>query len=236
MDKSDTATNMNSHGRQLKAAVFYFSGTGTTEIAARHTVDCLEKRGYDASLIRIEDFLKRQQEIDIRQYALIGIGSQVIAFDTPGIVLRFVKKLPAGNNARTFIFRLAGGVAPINFNASNKLKRMLKRKGYDVFYERLFSIGSNWMVKFDDRIVRRLYYSTMSKIDSMCDDIAEGQHRVLRTGLFSRTIPQTIPVRIAANALGIARQTTLPRNMARSGSDFRATAACDVSTPAPNTR
>lgn len=172
----------------MKAAIFYFSGTGTTEIAATNIKDSLIQRGYDVSLNKIEDVLKQKATIDVTQYDLIGVGSQVIAFSTPQVVIDFVKKLPMGNGVKTFIFRLAGGVAAVNFNASNKLKSMLKSKGYDVFHERLFSIGSNWITKFDDRVMRGLYGATCSKINDMCDDIISGRSRFLKTGLFQRVL------------------------------------------------
>ncbi|HWQ29393.1 MAG TPA: hypothetical protein VN549_00270 [Negativicutes bacterium] len=75
---------------------------------------------------------------------LLGIGSQVIGYGVPVLVRDFIKALPDGNGKRTFIFRTAGGVAPINYNASKPIIGKLKRKGYEVFYERVFSISSNW--------------------------------------------------------------------------------------------
>ena len=58
---------------------------------------------------------------------------------------------------KTFIIRTAGGVAPVNYNASKPIIRNLTRKGYEVEYERVFSIGSNWVVKFDDAVVKAAF-------------------------------------------------------------------------------
>ncbi|HEX2945742.1 MAG TPA: EFR1 family ferrodoxin [Clostridia bacterium] len=168
------------------AGIFYFSGTGNTEIVAKMISDSFVRHEYSVDLIKIEDITKSRQKVDAEKYDLIGIGSQVIAFGCPRIVYDFLKYLPDGNGKKLFIFRTAGGVVTQNYNASRPLCRKLTRKGYDVFHERLFSIASNWAVRFDDEVVKKLYETTRMKTEIMCEQLIQNQTRFLKTGPFTR--------------------------------------------------
>lgn len=163
--------------------IFYFSGTGNTKLVAEMIREEFIKNGYEVDLIRIEDVLKGSCKFDPGRYGLIGIGCQVIGYSVPNIMYKFLRKVPEAENSRVFIFRTAGGVGPVNYNASNPVRRKLTRKGYEVFHERMFSIGSNWINKFDTSVVRQLYLATQKKVAAMCGEVINGQKRVLKTGL-----------------------------------------------------
>lgn len=164
------------------AVIFYFSGTGNTEIVANMIMKELYKHDYQTTLIRIEDVLKEQLEINLDKYDLIGIGCQIIGFGTPSIVNKFVCMLPNVPDKKVFIFRTAGGVAPINYNASKPIIRKLARKGFEVFYERVFSISSNWVVKFDNAVIIKLFDATSKKVAIMSEELVNGKKRFLKTG------------------------------------------------------
>ena len=166
-----------------RLGIYFFFGTGNTEIVTRLVEQSFAARGWAVNVIRMEDVNNGTQELNIQQYDLVGFGSQVIGFGIPKVVSRFAKKLPmVSDNKKAFIFRTAGGVAPINYNVSKKLMRMLKSKQYDVCYEQIFSIGSNWMIKFDDVIMKQLYRATTRKITQMCEAIESGEWHYYYTG------------------------------------------------------
>jgi flavodoxin/Fe-S-cluster-containing hydrogenase component 2 len=164
--------------------IYYFSGTGNTELVANMIEDEFPKYEYKVDMIKIEDILKNNLSIDISKYDLIGIGSQVIGYGSPSIVHKFIRSFPEVKDKKIFIFRTAGGVAPINYNVSKSIIRVLRKKGYDVFYERVFSIGSNWVVKFSDNVVKKLYEATRKKVSIMCVEIISGEKRILKTSLW----------------------------------------------------
>lgn len=196
-----------------KAVCFTFSGTGNTEIVADLICDGLSQRGVEAKTVRMEDVLKNSMELKLDQTDLIGIGSPVIGFSTPHIVRDFVRALPKGSGQATFVFRTAGGAVPANFNASKPLINALRRKGYRVFHERLFSIGSNWVVGFDKDVVFGLYRATKRKIEKMCDSLIAGEERFYRTGSL---------LKIAMLAVGFLSISSLPLV----GVDYRANPRC----------
>ncbi len=163
--------------------IFYFSGTGNTKLVAEIIRDEFINNGFEVDLIRIEEVLKGQKTFDPGKYNLIGIGCQVIGYSTPNLIFSFIQKMPKVKEAKVFVFRTAGGVAPINYNASNLLIKKLSHKGYKVYHERMFSIGSNWIVKFEDSIMQQLYLATKKKAVIMSKEVIAEQQRVLKTGL-----------------------------------------------------
>jgi len=169
----------------MRCLIAYFSGTGTTETALRMLSEELEKQGYEVSLARMEDATLKRMPIDPRGYDLFGLASPVLEFGTPRIVMDFVRLLPTAEAQRTFILRTAGGVASQNYHASKALIRKLRRKGYPVFYERIISLGSNWIVKFSDQAVRRLHEAALRKAALMAADLHEGRNRFLRSGFWN---------------------------------------------------
>ncbi len=168
--------------------IFYFSGTGNTEHVAFMIRHEFADRGYQVDLYRMEDILNQQLKISYDEYDLIGIGAQVIGYGAPPLLTQFVKCMPKAQGIKTFIFRTAGGVAPINYNASNDIIKQLKHKGYQVDYERLFSIGSNWIVKFDDDVMRSLYQATQLKVKQMCQELMDGKSRHLESNLILKVL------------------------------------------------
>jgi len=159
--------------------LYYFSGTGNTELVVKRIRDKFTQMGWNATLIKIEDVTKKKVAVDLEQFDLIAIGSQVIGYSIPRLVRKFIKQIPPSSRQRpVFVFRTCGGVAPINYNVSKEMMRMLRRKGYVVFYEQLFTIGSNWIMKFDNIIMKQLYEATMNKVDIMCEEVIKGkEHR-----------------------------------------------------------
>jgi len=173
-------------------AIYYFSGTGNTALVANMLQETFVQLGCTVDLIRIEDVLKQNLALDLSRYDFVGIGSQVIGYGAPSLVLDFIHRLPAGQGQKVFIFRTAGGVAPINYNASKSMIRRLTRKDYDVVYERIFSIGSNWIVRFEDAVVRQLVTATRRKAALMCHEVLRGERRYLKTGLGRQILMETV--------------------------------------------
>lgn len=173
-------------------ALFYFSGTGNTKIVAGMFKDAFTRQGYCVDMMQMEDFIKNKMDLNLDQYELIGFGSQVIGYGVPNLVKDFVHILPKGRQQKTFIFRTAGGVAPINYNASKSMIRALSRKGYNVFYERIFSISSNWITRFSDPVIHQLYEATCKKVDLTCQELIAGEKRFLKTGLGLQVLMETV--------------------------------------------
>lgn len=173
------------NGKKPKTLVLYtFSGTGVTQHVSEKIQGHFESSGWTVESRLMEDLLKRDKASVKIGADLIGFGSPVYGFGVPLLVRKAVKRLPQGQGIPTFVFRTAGGVAPINYQASKPLIRKLKAKGYPVFHERLFSIASNWQKPFDPTAVARLVTATEKKVQLMCQELMAGQSRFLKPGFW----------------------------------------------------
>lgn len=169
-------------------ALYTFSGTGNTFLVADMLKEAFVQQGCTVEAFRIENLRKSGDSPDISEYDWIGIGAPVLGFTTPYIVYDFIQSLPEGNEQKVFIFRTAGGVQSVNFNASKSLIRRLERKGYGVTYERILAFSSNWAEKFDTQVMLRLIEATRRKIPGMCADILDGVQRLYHPGWLQRVI------------------------------------------------
>lgn len=169
-------------------AVYYFTGTGNTGIIAETLCAALTELKCKVDLIRMEDVLKGRRPLSTEEYDMIGLGCPVFGYTAPPLVSRFISLLPCAKGTKAFVFRTAGGVAPINYNTSNGIRRKLRRKGYDVFHERIFSISSNWIQRFDDDVVLKLHAASEKKTKLMAAALVNGETRVLKTGLKLRLL------------------------------------------------
>lgn len=170
--------------------LFYFSGTGNTQVVAALLKEAFERRGVDVTTARIEQALKEKAGFDPDAYDLVGVGHPVHGFDAPRILYDFIADLvapfvapsPAVEKKRAFIFKTAGDFSSMNNAASKTAIERLERKGYDVFYDRLICMPSNWAVKYDDAFSKQLYCAAVAKTAHMVDDILAGRERSLKVG------------------------------------------------------
>lgn len=207
--------------------IYYFSGTGNTELVSRCFETELGRLGCEVSLVRMEELLKAEAPLELSDCDLIGIGSPVVGYGAPALVYRFLRKLPKARGQKVFIFRTAGGVAPINYGASAAMRRILEHRGYEVFHERLFSIGSNWIVRFSNDAMRRLRDASAEKVALMCRELVAGAGRRMEVSLGMSLLMG--PVRFLASIF-----LRLMAKDLRVGSDCSRCGLCVRSCPAGN--
>ncbi len=113
----------------MKIALFYFSGTGNTELTVKKWKSSAEQFGVQLDLFKIEkdefDFSK------ITEYDKIGFGYPIHAFNAPENVWRYAKKFPKLDKPMNiFIVMVSGEYMSINHSSGKKLLRILKRRNY----------------------------------------------------------------------------------------------------------
>lgn len=170
----------------MKIGICYFSGTGNTEAVCKLFEREFTASGHEVEVMRIEDALKGNANFDVRRYDLIGIGNPVYGFSSPGLVYRFIEQLPVTNTRRVFIFKTAASVEAINNGASKRAIALLERRGYQVFYETLLCMGSNWLIKYDDRLTKQLYAAAARKVPKRAAEILAGKTSLIPCGLLTK--------------------------------------------------
>ena len=118
-------------------------------------------------------------------YDALGIAYPVHAFNAPKIVMDFVKRLPEANAMPAFIISTAGAHHFLNFASSKLLIKKLTQKGFDVFYDRQFTMPSNFIVQYDDRKVKQIISETDEQIDESVRELARQVRLSRKSGFFA---------------------------------------------------
>lgn len=163
-----------------KTAIFYFSGTGNTELIAKHFAETLRSRGQDVDLFRVEHVLNGTRTVEYEAYELIGIGHPVLGFGASSLVERFVEQLPDCNGTPAFVFKTASSPHYVNNGASNTILRSLREKGYTPFHNSIVAMPCNFYLKYDDRLNKQLYQAAQRKVELFAEEIVNEIPRDLR--------------------------------------------------------
>lgn len=169
-----------------QVALFYFSGTGNTKVVVDLVQKAFSEQQVDTMIYNIEDTINNDLKYNLDKFDMIGIGHPIYGFGSPTIVDQFGKSLPTSDGLKTFFFKTAGDFLKINHNASGRLIKRLSKKGYDVFYDRIICMGSNFYTPYDDALVKQLYESAVSKVSHMVGELLSGTSRQYDTGFFMR--------------------------------------------------
>lgn len=163
--------------------IFYFSGTGNTEIVAHLLAKEFEK-SIPVELVKIEDILNGNTQVEPEKYDIIGIGYPVHALNAPKIIFDFIGELPAGDR-RMFLFKTSADTF-MRGGPTVMVRDKVTQKGYTVFYEGLVVMPSNVLVQYNDNLVKQLYNTAVKKAARMVDDILSGTVHLQEDGILSQ--------------------------------------------------
>ena len=158
-------------------AMFYFTGTQSSYYVSKMVKEGLIRKGYNVSMFKLEKALNKTVDVDPKLFDMIGFVIPIYGFGTPRLVKEFIDTLPR-NHAKVFILRTASSNAWINQSASVSIIHQLRKKWYDVFYDRILITSSNWLLDIEDEVTKRLYSVTRDrKVPHIVHQIDKGIRR-----------------------------------------------------------
>ena len=167
--------------------IYFFSGTGNTELVSQLFRTEFENLGIKTDIIAIEDVLKGKSSLIIKNNAIIGFGHPVHAFSAPRIFFEFIKSLPSVEDIPSFYFRTAGD--PIcNGGATSMVRKILQRKGYKVYNESLLVMPSNVLIQYEDELVKQLFSTAKRKIIRIVKDVLQHEVNLQKNSLGLRLV------------------------------------------------
>ena len=161
-----------------RIAIYYFTGTGNTRIAAKAIKSELEQSGFIVLLI---DIRKDAFSLpDPNTFDMIGFGYPIHAFNAPRYFIKQIKKMPKVNNKPAFIFKTSG--EPFGFNriSSWSLTHLLKRKGYQIMMERHLLMPYNIMFRYQDALAKQMYIHTHQMAKVIAYDVKINRKRHIK--------------------------------------------------------
>jgi ferredoxin len=170
----------------INGCIFYFSGTGNTKIISNLLKEEFLKYKVNIDLLAIEDVLKHKKSLNTK-YDIIGFGNPVHAFSAPRIFFEFLKMLPKIKEIPSFYFKTAGDPL-FKGGDTSRIRKKLKRKGYQVFHETLFVMPSNIIFAYENELVIQLYEAAKKKIKNTVKQILDRKTLLQRNNSILRTL------------------------------------------------
>ncbi len=170
-----------------KIILFYFSGTGNTKWVCTQLKNELQSRGCELEMRAMENQAGIQDLISIDKKAMLGIAYPVHSFDAPALVYRFIRSLPRYENRKVFLIKCAADSLG-NGGSTSPIRRLLRKQGYQVFYEILAIMPSNVFVSYPLHFQKRLFENILKKVPSWAEDLISVKTSLQRNGLMLRFI------------------------------------------------
>lgn len=168
-------------------AIYHFSGTGNTAACAEAYRDAFDAAGISAVSAPMERFTIAKIPPTVEEVDLIGIGFVVHCFDAPSIVFDFIRLLPAGEGRKVFLFKSMADALGYGGTTAH-LRRLLRKKGYEVIHEGWFLMPSNWVTTCGDIVASSLLSEARNRAQRYGAEMTSGKTRFNPVTLFGRAL------------------------------------------------
>lgn len=170
-----------------RIAIVYFSGTGNSKIVAKEVSTQFINRGVKTQLISAEELIKSPESLNC-DFDLFALSYPIYGFGTPSIIKKVIKALPNKSNCNLIIFKTAADNKKINGSASTKIIRILRRKGYVIKYNRIIIMPPNWIVEYNNSLVRQIFDIYKVKCRNLCEEVMAGKERLDKPAIGIRIV------------------------------------------------
>ena len=156
----------------MKYGIYYFSGTGNTERVVKLLAEELKKYG-SAELYKINDGREIYPVCDKAIFAY-----PVHGFNVPANVLRFAGNFPSYAEKGFYIVKTSGEPLRLNDASSEKLVKILRKKGYVYKGEYHYVMPYNMIFRHTDEMASKMWATAKERIPACAEAIAEGKNVV----------------------------------------------------------
>lgn len=169
---------MNSYYQTIKSVTLaYFSGTGGTKLVTDYFEKGLLKRKIPVKKLDIATHKTYQSKAT----DLLIVLSPVYAFGLSFVVEHWVKELPLAKGSYAAVISVSGG-GEISPNTACRMtsKKYLKKKNYDVIYEKMLVMPSNFAMQAKRELNLELIHILPQKVDKIITDLMHGKKNLLQ--------------------------------------------------------
>ena len=164
----------------------YFSGTGGTRMITEAIDLILKGKGCETWIFPLDYQINRSfimnREV-LQKTDFLFVLYPVHAFDAPKPIYEWIEGLPDGAMKKTIVLSVSGGgdVAP-NKHSRSLCIQALEEKSYQVMYERMLVMPSNFAVTASDDMNMWLLKSISSKVNQIVTEIMVNKTRRIEIG------------------------------------------------------
>jgi ferredoxin/flavodoxin len=176
--------------RSMRINIGYFTSTGNTLWLASKAKNLMEERGHEVNLFEI---IKDRAAFDEEDCDLMGFFYPVWGSEPPDPLVEYRNNMPNGNGKKVF---LVGNCCAFTGDTGMRWKKIIERKGYDVFYVDHIIMPTNinipWLpencfvkVPVGDKL-QEILAKAESKLQGVCAAILNGDKKVDGTGIIDK--------------------------------------------------
>lgn len=169
----------------MKAAIYFFSGTGNTALIAKtykkylndyETTLCPVRMKKEGKKFSFESFCN-PEEMD-----LLAFAYPVHGFNSPQVMVNFCKNFPVlKNKKKAFIFKTSGEGLKFNNYSSQKIIKILEKKGISFLSERHYVMPYNMIFRHSPEMVKNEWIYASALVRLHCREIREGKIEKVHT-------------------------------------------------------
>ena len=164
--------------------IFYFSGTGNTELLCHVFKERFPVEVGEVDLFPIEQILLKKVNIDYEKYNLFGFAFPVHAFNAPRIFYDFIEELPVIKSVNCFIIKNSADRA-LYGGSTTLMRKKLKEKGYNLTYEKLVLMVSNLVVRPDEKEIKRIFGKAEKQISIIISELISNKKQLYHYNFFN---------------------------------------------------
>lgn len=148
----------------MKVAIYYFSGTGNTELTVKKWASEAQKYDIHCDLFRFEEITDKA--IDPQGYDKVGIAYPIHAFNAPKIVLKSAKKFVKSETKKAFFaIMVSGEYMNLNHSSHLKLKSILKKRNLFLESEYHYLMPYNMIFRHTEKRAFEMYQTMNSLVE-----------------------------------------------------------------------
>lgn len=148
----------------MKIAIYYFSGTGNTELTVKKWASEASKHNIECDLFKFEEITEKN--IDVNNYDKVGIAYPIHAFNAPRIVLKSAKKIIKCDSLKPFfILMVSGEYMNLNHSSHLKLKSILKKRNMVLESEYHYLMPYNMIFRHTEKRAYDMYKTMNSLVE-----------------------------------------------------------------------
>jgi Flavodoxins len=173
------------NGEIKKVTIAYYSGTGSTKKVA----DCFEEAFNKSGIQTVKLSVTNHQNISDGAEDLLLLIYAVHAMNAPEAVYRWISSLPTPIKGRAAVISVSGGgdVMPNRACRVSSIKR-LQKKGYEVFYDKMLVMPSNWIVETKEPLAVMLLEVLPDRVDQIVNNLLAGTNHKPKLSWIDRII------------------------------------------------
>lgn len=156
--------------------IIYYTGTGSTQIIANALETELVARARQVEKTRLTASTAAGIKDSLDAQTTLILVYAVHAFNAPELVYTWLKSLEPIMNRRAMVVSVSGGGEMLSNTACRTtVKRLLKKKGFEVITEAMAVMPNNWMSPTPEAISKTLVQVAPQKVSMWLDAFLTGQ-------------------------------------------------------------